>query len=81
MIIAFSSQHHEQTLELIGRCKPLGVQIDLVPRLFEAVGPSFDIHAVEGLPLVGLPPGRISRSSRLIKRSIDVVVAPRGARR
>ena len=38
--------------------KELGVQIDIVPRLFEMIGPSVGIHTVEGLPLLGLPPAQ-----------------------
>jgi exopolysaccharide biosynthesis polyprenyl glycosylphosphotransferase len=73
VIVAFSRNSHEQTIELIRTLKDMNVQVDVVPRLFEIVGPSFGIYTVEGLPLVGLPPARISRSSRLIKRMIDVV--------
>lgn len=75
VIIAFSNESHEETIELIRSIRDLDVQIDLVPRLFEIVGPHFGIHTVEGLPLVGLPPARISRSSQLIKRTIDIVGA------
>ena len=50
------------------------MQIDLVPRLFEAVGPRVDMHTVEALPLLGLPPVRLSPSARLVKRSIDIIV-------
>lgn len=75
VVVAFSNESHENTLELIRSLKNLSVQIDLVPRLFEVVGPSVGIHTVEGLPLVSLPATRISRSSRLIKRGIDVLAA------
>ena len=50
------------------------MQIDIVPRLFEAVGPNAGIHSIEGLPLMGLPSVRITRTSRWFKRAIDVVV-------
>ena len=33
------------------------------------------MHTVEGLPLVGLPPARLSRFSRRLKRLIDIVLA------
>src|SRR5207248_6058767 len=69
---------HAETLELVRSLRHLGVQIDVVPRLFEILGPSFDIHTVEGLPLVGLPPMRISRSSRWLKRAVDVIGASIG---
>ena len=75
VIIAFSREPEPRVLETVRQLRDLSVQIDLVPRLFEAVGPRVDIHTVEGLPLVGLPPVRLSPSSRLIKRTIDIVGA------
>jgi exopolysaccharide biosynthesis polyprenyl glycosylphosphotransferase len=75
IVIAFSGDSHEETLELVRSLKNLGVQVDIVPRLFELLGPNVEIHTVEGLPLVGLPPASISRSSRLLKRTIDVTGA------
>src|SRR5262249_7496694 len=66
---------NEATVELIRSLDERDIQVDIVPRLFELVGPTIDVHAVEGLPLVGLPPARPGRSSRLIKRGIDIVGA------
>ena len=74
VIIAFSNESHEETLELLRSTNDLDVQIDIVPRLFELVGPGVGIHTIEGLPLVGLPPGRLARSSRLLKRSMDLAL-------
>ena len=37
--------------------------------------PKVAVHTIEALPLVGLPPVRLSRSSRFVKRLIDVVGA------
>src|SRR5947207_10631178 len=54
--------------------KDMDVQIDIVPRLFELVGPNFDMHSVEGIPLLGLPPLRLSRSSKLLKRTFDLAL-------
>ncbi len=75
VIVAFSNDSHEDTLELLRSLKDLDVQIDIVPRLFETVGPNFGLHMIEGLPLVGLPPLRLSWSSKLLKRALDVVGA------
>ena len=33
------------------------------------------MHAVEGLPLLGLPPNRTSRSARSLKRLVDAIGA------
>jgi exopolysaccharide biosynthesis polyprenyl glycosylphosphotransferase len=73
VIVAFSRDGHEQTLELVRAVRRHDVHIDLVPRLFEAVGANVGIHTIEGLPLVGLPATGISRSSRLLKRGVDIL--------
>lgn len=73
VIVAFSNESHVQSLELIRSLKDLNVQVDIVPRLFEIVGPTVGVHSVEGLPLFGLAPVKISRSSQAIKRLVDVV--------
>ena len=78
VVISFSQDSHERTLDLIRSMKDLDVQIDIVPRLFELVGPNFDMHTVEGIPLLGLPPLRLSRSSKLLKRTFDLALTVPG---
>jgi exopolysaccharide biosynthesis polyprenyl glycosylphosphotransferase len=75
VIFAFSGTPHYELLPLIRQLREAGVQVDLVPRLFEVIGPKVDIHTVEGVSVIGLPPLRPSRSGRAIKRSIDLVGA------
>jgi exopolysaccharide biosynthesis polyprenyl glycosylphosphotransferase len=75
VIVAFSRDSHDTVLEAVRGLNELDVQIDIVPRLFELVGPSVEIHNVEAVPLVGLPPPRLSPSSRLIKRAVDLTFA------
>ena len=78
VVIAFSGDSHEQTLELIRSLKDLDVQIDIVPRLFEIVGPNVGIHTVGGLPLIGLPALHLSASSLVVKRALDFAVSSLG---
>ena len=73
VIFAFSSDAHRDQLELVRALRDTGVQVDLVPRLFEVIGPKVDIHTIEGMPLMGLAPVRLSRSTKAVKRAIDVV--------
>lgn len=75
VIVAFSNDPHSLQLDLVHVLRDLNVQIDLVPRLFEAVGPVVAIHDVEGLALLTLPTARTSRAARLAKRSLDLVVS------
>jgi exopolysaccharide biosynthesis polyprenyl glycosylphosphotransferase len=72
VVVAFSKDSHSETLDLVHRLREFDIQLDVVPRLFEIVGPRVSIHTVEGLPLIGLPPTRMGRSSRLLKRGIDI---------
>jgi exopolysaccharide biosynthesis polyprenyl glycosylphosphotransferase len=73
VIVAFSRDGHEEMLDLVRAIRKHEVHVDLVPRLFEAVGAKVGIHTLEGLPLVGLPSTRISRSSRALKRGLDIL--------
>ncbi len=75
VIIAFSNDSHETILELVRRLEGLNIQIDVVPRLFEIVGPKVTVHSIESLPLVGIPPTRLPRSARATKRLIDILVS------
>jgi exopolysaccharide biosynthesis polyprenyl glycosylphosphotransferase len=75
VIVAFSSEPDERTMAVVRTLRDLDVQVDIVPRLFELVGPRVDVHTVEALPLVGVPSLRLSPSSRLIKRCLDVIGA------
>src|SRR5262249_46070419 len=75
VVIAFSGERHADLLRVVKELTPLDVQVDIVPRPFEAASPNVHLHLIEGLPLLGLPPVRLSRSSRLVKRALDLVVA------
>jgi exopolysaccharide biosynthesis polyprenyl glycosylphosphotransferase len=75
VIIAFSQERPAETLRLIGALRERDIQVDVVPRLFEALTASTGMHGLEGLPLLGLTPARIPRSSRMLKRALDVVGA------
>jgi exopolysaccharide biosynthesis polyprenyl glycosylphosphotransferase len=78
VIVAFSHDSHDATLDLVRSVSELDVQIDIVPRLFEVLGAKVDLHNVEGLPLVGLRPLRLSRSSRFMKRAFDLLLTVPG---
>jgi exopolysaccharide biosynthesis polyprenyl glycosylphosphotransferase len=75
LIIAFWNEPAEQVVELVRSLNDLDVQIDIVPRAYELLSPAAVNHTVEGIPLVGLPPLRLSRRARATKRVLDVVVS------
>jgi exopolysaccharide biosynthesis polyprenyl glycosylphosphotransferase len=73
VIVAFPDGGPEHQLDLIRSLGECSLQIDIVPRFHEIVGQNVDIRSIEGLPVVSLHPVRLSRSTRLLKRCIDIV--------
>jgi lipopolysaccharide/colanic/teichoic acid biosynthesis glycosyltransferase len=49
-----------------------------VPQLYEVLSPGLSLHTVEGIPMLGLPPARLSPSDLLLKRTVDIVGAAFG---
>ena len=78
VVVAFSLDSHDQVLDAIRLLRSTQVQVDIVPRLFEVIGPKTRLHTVEGLPLIAWPPARLARGSRLAKRAMDLVLSVGG---
>ncbi len=78
VIVAFSNDRSDELVSLVRSLKSFAVRVDIVPRLYEIISPGLAIHSIEGIPLVSLPPLRLSRSSRLLKRTVDVVLSSAG---
>jgi exopolysaccharide biosynthesis polyprenyl glycosylphosphotransferase len=75
VIFSFSRDGHNEALALLRALREEGVQVDVVPRLFEAIGRKVQVHSAEGIPLLGLPPVRVGLSARLVKRAGDIAGA------
>jgi exopolysaccharide biosynthesis polyprenyl glycosylphosphotransferase len=60
---------------LLCRCRELGVKLSILPQLFDALGPSVELDDVEGITVLGVTPPVLPRSSRFLKRTMDVAGA------
>jgi exopolysaccharide biosynthesis polyprenyl glycosylphosphotransferase len=66
----------EGELERILRdCRALSLKVSVLPRLADMLGPAVEIDDVEGVTVLGLNPPWLPRSSRAIKRGMDLVIA------
>jgi exopolysaccharide biosynthesis polyprenyl glycosylphosphotransferase len=63
------------TLTAVRRLNAMDVRVSLLPRLFELVGSAVEFDDVGGMTVLGLRRPGPTRSSRLIKRSLDVTGA------
>ena len=75
VLLASSVGSHEETLDLVRTVRRPDVHVSIVPRYFEIFTSHATLDDVEGMPVVTLPPMRLGRSSRLLKRTVDIVVA------
>jgi exopolysaccharide biosynthesis polyprenyl glycosylphosphotransferase len=75
VIFAFSSDRHEDVLPLLRQLGESGVQVEMIPRFFDVLGPGVDFHSIAGLPVLGLRSFRLERSAKFLKRTTDLVVS------
>jgi exopolysaccharide biosynthesis polyprenyl glycosylphosphotransferase len=75
VIVVPRTSQSDAILDVIRVVKALGVKVSVLPDLFEVVGSSVEIDDVDGLPLMALRKRALSRSSEVLKRAMDVVVA------
>ncbi len=75
IIIAPAGAEGDDVLNVIRAANSLGVKVSIVPRLLEVVGSSVEFDEVEGVPLLSMRSVRLSRSSQLVKRALDVTAS------
>jgi exopolysaccharide biosynthesis polyprenyl glycosylphosphotransferase len=75
VLLASSVGSHDDTLDLVRTVRRPDVQVSIVPRYFEIFTSHAILDDVEGMPVVTLPPMRLGRSARVLKRGFDVAVS------
>jgi exopolysaccharide biosynthesis polyprenyl glycosylphosphotransferase len=75
VVLASSITDHERMLDLLRSVRRPDVQVSIVPRYSEIFTSHAILDDVEGMPVITLPPMRLGKSSRLLKRSFDIAVA------
>jgi exopolysaccharide biosynthesis polyprenyl glycosylphosphotransferase len=78
LILAPSTTDTSEVTELIRVAKAVGVRVSILPRMFEAVGTAVEFDDIDGLTMLGVRRFGLVRSSRLLKRGFDVIVASLG---
>ncbi len=75
VIVAPQGTDSEVMLATIQRVKSLGVQVSLLPRVFEVLGSSIEFDNVYGMTVMGVRRFGLTRSSAIVKRALDLVGA------
>jgi exopolysaccharide biosynthesis polyprenyl glycosylphosphotransferase len=75
IVVAREDFEENALFDLVCRAREHGVKVSVLPQLFEALGPSVEIDDVEGMTVLGVNPPVLPRSSRFLKRTMDIVGA------
>jgi exopolysaccharide biosynthesis polyprenyl glycosylphosphotransferase len=71
VILAFSSEPDHVLVDKVKECERLGVEVSLVPRLFEAINDRAILDHIGGLPLISLRPTNPRGWQFAIKHALD----------
>ncbi|HEY7151534.1 MAG TPA: sugar transferase [Solirubrobacterales bacterium] len=75
IVVAREDFEEDALFDLVCRAREHGVKVSVLPQLFDALGPSVEVDDVEGMTVLGVNPPVLPRSSRFLKRTMDVVGA------
>ena len=68
-----TSADNDRMLDAVTRTVALGIKVSIVPRPFEVVGSAVEFDTVGGVTVLGVRRTGLSRSSRAVKRGMDIV--------
>lgn len=75
IIVCFSASSDERLATVLQAADGHDVKVDVVPRMFDLIGPTAESRLIGGLPLLSIGGGRQRVSQAAAKRGFDVVVA------
>jgi len=75
LVLSHIELDEHEMLELMRECRGLSVKVSILPQLFDVMGPSVAIDDVEGMTVLGINPMVLPRSSRFLKRALDLSVS------
>ena len=78
VVLAFSRRPADQLLDQLRGSGLQDVHLSIVPRYFEIIASSAGITEVDGIPVVEVPAGRLSRTARISKRAFDITLSTLG---
>jgi exopolysaccharide biosynthesis polyprenyl glycosylphosphotransferase len=75
LIVAFSSVTDARVSRLIQRCQELGVEVSVVPRMFDAINDRVSYDTVGGLPLLSFAAVDLDGVQFALKHALDRIMA------
>jgi exopolysaccharide biosynthesis polyprenyl glycosylphosphotransferase len=73
LVLSHDGLYEERLIDLLRRSKQLSLKVSILPQMFDVMGPAVEVDDVEGVTVLGINPPVLSRSSRGLKRAVDVI--------
>ncbi len=73
LVITADSADEPGIVDVVHTATTVGLKVSVLPRVLEVVGTSVEIDDIEGVPLLSMRPLSLPRSSRIVKRALDLV--------
>jgi exopolysaccharide biosynthesis polyprenyl glycosylphosphotransferase len=78
VVIEPSQEAPQHVLDFVREAKATGVPVSLLPRILDVVGAAIEVDHLDGVTLLGVRSFGLSRSSIVLKRSLDIAGALAG---
>jgi exopolysaccharide biosynthesis polyprenyl glycosylphosphotransferase len=75
VVIEPSQEAPQHVLDFVREAKATGVPVSLLPRILDVVGAAIEVDHLDGVTLLGVRSFGLSRSSIVLKRSLDIAGA------
>ena len=75
IVVPGGHEDPDAVLSCVSLAQDMGTAVSILPRISEVVGSSVEFDHVDGMVLLGVHRFGLSRSSRVVKRAVDVVGA------
>jgi exopolysaccharide biosynthesis polyprenyl glycosylphosphotransferase len=73
VVVSDAELDEAQLLTVLRECRTASVKVSMLPGISSAIGPSVEVDDVGGITVLGINPPVLSRTSALVKRSVDVI--------
>jgi exopolysaccharide biosynthesis polyprenyl glycosylphosphotransferase len=75
LVVAPGAGDRVDLLPLVGEVSGLGAKLSVLPSPARALGSAFELDRVDGITLLGMRGVQFTRSSRLLKRGMDLAIS------
>jgi len=75
VVITLPWSHHDKIVKLVDECQHAGIEVSIVPDVFQLSLQQVQIENIDGIPLLRINgPVPFKASSRLVKRGLDITL-------